>query len=226
MKFGRAARLGEHRGVELHADERPGARGDVCRAGGVHRHGSDGRGRVVRADRDEVCAAQPQVDRQVVAQRAEHTAGLDDGRDQRGDVGPGRRGQRREGRPTPPPRRGVQQAGGRGVGQLGDLHPAEPVAQQVGHEQQPSCRGEPHRPGRGAELEDRVERLHLHAGQGVVLGRGHPREDPLGHAVGPVVAVVHRVAQQRAVGVEQAVVHRPGVDAHRPDRPVLVPGHP
>jgi hypothetical protein len=41
--------------------------------------------------------------------------------------------------------------------------------------------------------------------------RGHPLE----HAGGAVVAVVHRVADEPAVGVEQAVVHPPRVDAER-----------
>ena len=46
----RAARLGQHRGVELHADERPGPARDVGERPSVGRHGDDRRGGVVRPD--------------------------------------------------------------------------------------------------------------------------------------------------------------------------------
>ena len=64
-----------------------------------------------------------------------------------------------------------------------------------------------------------VERQLLDAGGRVLaLGARHVRGDLFGDAVGARVAVVHGIAEQPTVGVEQAVVDRPRVDADAGDR--------
>ncbi len=61
------------------------------------------------------------------------------------------------------------------------------------------------------QLVSLVERQLLHTGGGVEAVFAEASGDPRQDAVGAPVAVVHRVAQQRTAGVEQPVVHRPGV---------------
>ena len=96
------------------------------------------------------------------------------------------------------------------------------MGQQVGDQQQPAGRGELGRAPAGGELEDGVELQVLEAADPVQLLR---RDDGVhGRDRGgvPGVPVVQRVAEQRAVGVEQAVVDRPAVDAD-PVEPAGVP---
>ena len=110
-------------------------------------------------------------------------------------------------------RPGVVELGGGRVGQLGADLAGEPVGQQVRDQQQGLRAVQLPGPGRRGELIDRVERQLLDPGHRVQLGRADPRGYLAGDPVGPAVAVVHRVAQQRAVRAEQAVVHGPRVDA-------------
>ncbi len=117
-------------------------------------------------------------------------------------------------RAGPLPGRGVEQPRRRGVGDLRADRPGEPVGEQVGHEQQRAGRGELRGVPRGRQLEDRVERQVLQSGHPVQLLGRHRRVHGRHRGLVPGVAVVHRVAQQCTVGVQQAVVHRPAVDAH------------
>nr|BFE76917.1 hypothetical protein GCM10020092_102180 [Actinoplanes digitatis] len=58
----------------------------------------------------------------------------------------------------------------------------------------------------------------MQAGQRVQLVLAEQGADPLRHAVGAAVPVVHRIAEQRSGRVQQPVVHRPRVDADPVDR--------
>ena len=107
----------------------------------------------------------------------------------------------------------VELRGGR-VGQLRADLAGEPVGEQVGDQQQGPGRGQLRRPRGRGELVDRVDRQLLHPGGRVQLLGWDLGEHLRDHALGPRVPVVHRVAEQRAAAVEQAVVHAPGVDAH------------
>ncbi len=109
----------------------------------------------------------------------------------------------------------VEQTRGRGVGHLGARLAGQPVADQVGDEQHRGGLVEPV----GQQLVDRVERQHLQPRHVVQLLRPDRAGHPLGDAPRAVVAVVHRVSQQRARLVEQPVVHRPRVDADGGDGP-------
>ena len=112
----------------------------------------------------------------------------------------------------------VVELGGGGVGALGADRPGQPVAEQVGHQQQRLGGLEGRRAAGGDELVDGVERQLLQAGGGVQLLRRHQREHLVEHAVGAPVAVAVGVAEQPAVAVEQAVVDRPGVDPDAVER--------
>ena len=204
--------LGEDRSLQFDPDQRPGPRGDVgeVRGAGGDRH-HRGRG-VVRAHRHQ---RRPGRGADVPAQPPHHVPGFDEFGQQapRGD--PETLRQQVQAAVGPPPEAHVHQAGGGGVGQLGDPFPRQPVAEQVGDEQQVPGRCQLGAPGGGGELEERVEGLDLEAVRRVEVDRWAVGEDPFGNPVGAAVPVVHRVARQGTVGVEQAVVHRPGVDADR-----------
>ena len=109
----------------------------------------------------------------------------------------------------------VEELGRGRVGDLRALFSGEPVREQVGNHQQAACHGQP---ALGRQLVDRVERQELQPGGGVQLLRAKAFEVLL-RVRGPLVPVVHRVPEQRAVRVEQPVVDGPGVDADAVDRP-------
>lgn len=67
----------------------------------------------------------------------------------------------------------------------------------------------------GRKLEDRVERQMLQPADVVQLLRADTRQYLLGRRRVALVAVVVREPEQRPVGVQEPVVHGPGVDAHR-----------
>ena len=114
-------------------------------------------------------------------------------------------------RPGPGP--GVQQPGGRGVGDLRPPLAGQPVGQQVG-QQHGLPRPPPERPALlGRELVEGVEGQELQAVDRVQLGRVERRVHLVDDRLGPAVPVGDRLGQQPAVGVQQAVVDGPGVDA-------------
>ena len=154
-----AARLGQHRRVELDADQRPGAAGDVRDGSSLGGH-ADHRGRgVVGADRDHGHVGAEAGRRDARQQRADH----------------GRRRSRSGGRmPGGTPSRSASSAAHSPVRTSSSPvvealvrsapPPGQPVGEQVGDQQQ-SCRplersGVP----AGDELVDRVERQVLQAG--------------------------------------------------------------
>ena len=181
-EVGPAARLGEHRRVELEADQGPRPARDVREVRCGRGHGHDrGRG-VVRADRPHGhVGAQPELRQH----RAEQGARLAQRRQERRvDAQSVREVERPLAGPC------VEQPGGRRVRDLGALHTREPGSEQVGDEQHPVGGREVGGALRGDELEDRVELLRLQAGARVELVGRDRREDPVRHAVGAVVAVV------------------------------------
>ena len=78
----------------------------------------------------------------------------------------------------------------------------------------------------GVQLVQRGEREVLQPVDLVELVGTDELVDPPDRRVGPVVAVGDRVSEQGAVGVEQGVVDRPGVDADRLDARELAAEHP
>ena len=88
----------DQRLVDLDPDERPGAGADVHRAGRAERHRGDGRGGVVRADRDDARRASP-VSAASGAERPERRARRDDLREA---ARAGCRAARADRSPTPP----------------------------------------------------------------------------------------------------------------------------
>src|SRR5665811_1578403 len=210
-----ATRLGEHRRVELDAHQRPGPARDEREVSGTvgrpsgHRHPDDGRRGVVRADgHHRQRAVVTDLSEQVVADLADHRSRFPErGQQARVDAEPlGEVGR-------PAAAGGVEQSGGRCVGDLRTVSAGEPVGKQVRDEQQPVRGGELGGAGGGEQLVDGVELLHLQTRPGVQLVGRNRAEGPLGHPVRARVTVVDRVAEQGAVGVEQPVVDRPGVDA-------------
>ena len=201
--------LGQHRGVELETDERPGARGDVGEAVGVGRHAHHRGGGVVGADGDHRNSLR---DAGVAADLGEH----------RPDDRPGL-AQRRQDRPRQPevahqvarPVTGgeVVERGGRGVGALHADGAGQPVGQQVRQQQQVLGRLQRRGPLRRHQLVERGERQVLQPGRRVEPRRIDGRGDLGRHPLGAGVAVGVGVAQQGAVPVQQAVVDGPGVDA-------------
>ena len=156
----RPARLGEHRCVELDADQRPGAAGDVGEPGRVGRDPHDGRGGVVRADGDHRgrAPAAPSCRRGRRQQRRRaRLPGADDAGQQAG-----RQPERAATRSTDQsPVRDVEQPGGRGVGDLAARTAGQPVAEQVRDQQQRSRPLSSARRRLGGELVERVERQVL-----------------------------------------------------------------
>ena len=131
--------LGQHRLLELDPDQPPGAAGDVRRVVARHRDADDRRGGVVRADRGDREAGRPTSRRDLPAAAARPPC-------------PGRRARRTAAgaRPSrvaqvavPLPRAHVEQPGRGGVGALGERAAGQPVADQVGDQQQPVRRRRP-----------------------------------------------------------------------------------
>ncbi len=90
--------------------------------------------------------------------------------------------------------------------------PGEPVAEEVGQQEQRVRGLERGGAPCGDELEDRVEGQLLQAVDGVLLLHVDRPGHQLGYVAGAGVAVAVGVAQQLAVPVEQAVVDGPRVD--------------
>ena len=110
---------------------------------------------------------------------------------------------------------------GRGrVRPLADRDAAEPVVEEVGHEEQGLGvfeRALVRADGR-VELDERVDRHELDAGPLVHLPRRHLGEEGFERAFGAAVAMVNRVPEEPPVPIEEAVVDPPGVDADRVHR--------
>ena len=96
--------------------------------------------------------------------------------------------------------------------------PLSQYDEQVGHERDPLGGRAPRLVGE--QLEDRVDRHRLDAGDRVELARGHARVRARDHPLGARVAVVERQPEHAAVAVEQRVVDAPGVDADAAQRRV------
>ena len=212
-EVGGPARLGEDRLVQLDPDQGPGAGRDVRERIVRGRH-PDHRGcGVVRPHRDHGRrGGQTGVLGHGRAEGADRLPWLDQRREQ-----VGRKVERGEelGRPGAGP--GVQQSGGRGVGDLGTPFAGQPEGQQVG-QQQGLPGPPPPRPALlGGELVESVERQELQAADRVQLGRVHPGVHVVDDRLGPVVPIRDRLGQQPAVGAQQTVVDRPGVDAQADD---------
>ena len=127
-----AAGLGEHRLIQLHAHQRPRPAGDVGEAAAAGGHGDHGGRGVVRADGDDgEPGSQARASRRAGLQEPDQLAGLAQrGEDARRDSGlPDQPG-------GPGPGGDVVQLRGRCVRDLGAGLPGQPVAEQVGDEQQ------------------------------------------------------------------------------------------
>jgi hypothetical protein len=201
---------GDERRCAFHADERPGARGDVGPARG-ERRADDRAGGVVRRRRHHADSG-PAVALERRPERPEIGTRLDERRHDRG-----RHADRLEQRRRPGPRAGVEQLGGRRVGVLAGARPAQEQVAEVGQHQQPIRRRRQPVADVGGELVDGVDRHELDAGAGEDRVAPEPGADVLHHAVGARVAVGDRLFEDPAAAVDQAIVHAPGVDADAGD---------
>ena len=114
-------------------------------------------------------------------------------------------------RPTAAAR--VEQAGRRGGGDLVRERAGQPQPEEVGHQGEPLGGVRRRAVGLGQKLKDRVDRHRLDARDGVELLTADALEGALDHAVGALVAVVKRQAEQPRGTVEQAEVAAPRIDA-------------
>ena len=180
-EVGRAAVLGEHRLLELHADQRPGAAGDVGEPVG-RRRARRRRPRRCRATRPRSPAparSSPVSASDVGAQLAEPVARLPQRREQvRGQPEPV------DQRPRPTRRvRRVEQPGGGGVGDL-RARPPRSASRRAGRGSAAACGPRPAAAvsRRRGQLEHRVERQVLQPGDPVQLlgpdGGVHRRRPP------------------------------------------------
>ena len=204
-EVGPPAVLGQHGRIQLDADERPRPAGDVAevRAGGGH--ADDRRRGVVRADGGEQrLLVRPQLLAHGRRQRRQDLPGGDDLGQQ-----PGGQAQRLDQLRRPEAGAGVDEAGGGGDRLLGGLAAGQPVAEQV-RDQEEAVRVL--EVGFGRQLVDAVDRDDLQPADGVEPRRVDLLVDLLDRRLAARVAVGVRVAPQRAVRVEQAVVDAPGVD--------------
>ncbi len=120
-------------------------------------------------------------------------------------------------RPVPVPADGADQCRRAGIGVFVCLHAAQDVIQIIrNHQEAPRSfqilRMLAHE---RRQLINRIKRLVLNAGAGVVLFKGKavlPFQE-LSHSVCPLVAVGHRVPDPVTLLIQQNKVHRPGVDA-------------
>ena len=119
----------------------------------------------------------------------------------------------------PGPRRRVEALRRAGDRQLVRQAAAQPVAEEVGHHQQPVGRLEGGGPAQlqREELIEGVDRHEARAGAPEDLLAADVVEGRLGRALGEAVPVVVRVAQQRPLVVQQREVDAPGVDGHAGD---------
>ena len=212
VKSARAGLLGQHRGVELEADQRPGARGDVGEAlvvlGG---HPDDRRRGVVRADRDDryVGGTPTSPPRRAAAGPTTAPGSRSGGRIDQGS--PSRLARSSAHSPV----RGVVQPGGRGVGALrADARRSASRSSRSGSSSSVSAASSAAVSGRGDQLVDGVERQLLQAGRRVQLARPRRSRAPSRRhrrCGGP--GGCSGLPSSVAVAVEQAVVDRPRVDA-------------
>ncbi len=205
-EVGGAGGICEDGRVEFEAGERPGAAGDVGEVLGGRGDGGDRGGCVVGGDRDHGgVGAQAGGGGDVRKDGAGVVAGAAQcGQEGRVQV------ERGEDRGGPGAGAGVVQARGGGVGHLRADGAGEPVGDQIGQQEQGAGAVEVLL---GGELEDRVERHVLKAGDPVQLTGREAAPDGLDGGGAARVAVVERVAEERAVGVEEPVVDGPAVDA-------------
>ena len=117
------------------------------------------------------------------------------------------------------PRPRVEELRRRGVRVLAARRAAQGVVAQVRDHQQAARAGRKALVHVDAELEERVELQELDARPVEDLLPRHLAQHALHGAVGAVVPVAHRVLEKPAARVEEAVVHGPGVDPDRLDRP-------
>ena len=124
VKFACAGGLGEDGRLELEADERPGAAGDVGEPVGGRGHGDDGRRGVVRADGGDD-GRRRRTSRAANGSRATASAGSSRARGCRGARAASVDHCRRP---------DVEQAGRRRVGHLGPQRAGQPVGEEVGEQ--------------------------------------------------------------------------------------------
>ena len=127
-EVGDTAGLGDHRTLQLHADEGPRAARDVRRGGRIHRDGRDRRGRVVRPDRhhrDRGRRTEPS--RHVGGRRSDHGSRVDD----RGEA-VGRQAEELGQVPVPRVVAGPHQTGRRRDGPLADGPSGEGPGDEIG----------------------------------------------------------------------------------------------
>ena len=86
---------------------------------------------------------------------------------------------------------------------------------EVGNHQQPGRAAWQPGGNVGHELEDRIKPKTLNPGGVEESLAGDARQHLLGHVRGPLVAVTHRILEQPALVIDQAVVDAPGIDADR-----------
>ena len=191
-EVGGAGLVGDHRTVELDADQPPRAAGDVRRVGVGHRDADHRRRGVVRTDRDHRRARRDRRPRCPGPPARPSCAGLD--ADQGEQLG------------VPLAGVDVQQPGRGGVGALADGPAGQPVRHQVRDEQQLLRLGQL---PLGGQLVDGVERQELQPGAAVELLRTASASCTVSTpAVVRAVAVAPRQVEQLAAA-QEAVVDRP-----------------
>ena len=167
------------------------------------RRGEDGRG--PQAGRGRHVSAEPAHDRTGIANLAEDVPGKIEAF---------------EDAERPPSADGVVALRGRGDGPVDAEVSAEPVGEQVRHEEQPSGGAEERGPllAEAQELVEGVERERLDAGGREDRFARHEAERLFLHARREVIAVMMGEAEESALGVEEREVDAPGVDAHAVNR--------
>src|SRR5918992_1249348 len=115
----------------------------------------------------------------------------------------------------------VAELGGAGGGELAGFLAGEPVAYEVGDQQQRLRRLEKRRTLHRQKLVESVYRHELDARNPVYLLFGHPIKGSLLHVFGAGVAVVVGVGDQAAVTVQEGEVYAPGVDPEALNSPAV-----
>ncbi len=206
--------VGDERLVELDADERPRTDTEEDRPRPCERRSGNGGTGVVCRPGDDGGLSEPCLIGGLRRDAAQLRAGRNDLRE---DVG--RDVQTLEQIAGPAPFDRVVALGGRGVRQLGRPAAAQPVVEQVRHEQDPvgGCECRTLLRGQRGEFEDRVDRQELDPRAVVELACGNTferRRERLGTSR---VAIVNGILEQAIVGVDQPEVDAPRVDGDRVD---------
>ena len=181
VKSACAGLLGEHRRVELEADERPGARGDVAEAG-ARSAGTPTTAEAVSCEPTATTGTSGATPRSAATSGSSgpttEPASRSGGRIDQGSSSRLARSLR------PLAGADVEQPGRRGVGALGADLAGQPVAEQVGQQEHGVGRLQRRGAAGGGELVDGVERQLLQAVDGVQLLHADRLGDQLGHVVG------------------------------------------